>query len=52
MYKTFSKEMMEQWQYYVYIYVDPDTLEIFYVGKGNRAFSHLEDKSDTANNQG
>jgi uncharacterized protein len=31
--------------YYVYLYVDPETDEIFYVGKGkgNRAFDHLAD---------
>lgn len=35
--------------YYVYLYVDPRTNLPFYVGKGtgNRAFSHLSDKSES-----
>lgn len=35
--------------YYVYLYVDPQTDEIFYVGKGkdNRAFDHLTDSKDS-----
>lgn len=35
-------------KYYVYIYMDPDTNEIFYVGKGkgDRVFSHLNDTGE------
>jgi hypothetical protein len=34
---------------YVYLYSDPDSNEVFYVGKGkgNRAFAHLSDTSET-----
>ena len=34
--------------YYIYLYIDPDTHEIFYVGKGkgNRAFAHLSEISE------
>lgn len=44
----FSKEVISKLLYYVYIYSDPETDEIFYVGKGigNRAFSHLRDDGD------
>lgn len=47
--KQFSREVIDKLKYYVYIYSDPDTNEIFYVGKGigNRVFSHLTDSSDT-----
>lgn len=36
--------------YYVYVYTDPRSEEPFYVGKGkgNRAFSHLNDGSESA----
>ncbi|MDP8243625.1 MAG: hypothetical protein P9L94_06060 [Candidatus Hinthialibacter antarcticus] len=49
MLKKFSPEAIEQMKYYVYLYINPDTKEIFYVGKGkgNRAFSHLEDKKES-----
>jgi hypothetical protein len=45
----FTIEQTEFLKYYVYIYMDPDTKEIFYVGKGkgNRVFSHLNDGSDS-----
>lgn len=45
----FTTEQIEFLKYYVYIYMDPDTKEIFYVGKGkgNRVFSHLKDDSDS-----
>ncbi|MCM3325043.1 LEM-3-like GIY-YIG domain-containing protein [Cytobacillus kochii] len=47
--KQFSKEVINKLKYYVYIYSDPETGEIFYVGKGigNRVFSHLTDSEDT-----
>lgn len=40
-----SKALIDKLKYYVYIYSDPDTKEIFYVGKGkgNRLYSHLFD---------
>ncbi|MCA1025025.1 hypothetical protein LCM23_02905 [Cytobacillus kochii] len=46
--KQFSKEVINQLKYYVYIYSDPETNEIFYVGKGigNRVFSHLVSLED------
>lgn len=47
--KQFTKEIINKLKYYVYIYSDPETDEIFYVGKGigNRVFSHLNDLEDT-----
>ncbi|CAH0347677.1 hypothetical protein [Bacillus sp. CECT 9360] len=47
--KKFSQEVINKLKYYVYIYSDPLTDEIFYVGKGmgNRVFSHLTDSQDT-----
>lgn len=49
MVKQFSKEVINKLKYYVYMYSDPETDEIFYVGKGigNRVFSHLIDPDDT-----
>ncbi|WP_342545432.1 hypothetical protein [Lysinibacillus sp. FSL K6-4013] len=49
MYRQFSKEVINKLKYYVYIYSDPETEEIFYVGKGigNRVFSHLTDSEDS-----
>lgn len=40
---SFSKSSIEKLKYYVYLYSDPDTKDIFYVGKGqgNRCFDHL-----------
>jgi hypothetical protein len=45
----FSPEVAEKLGYYVYLYMDPDTNEVFYVGKGkrNRAFDHLYDETDS-----
>jgi hypothetical protein len=39
----FPKAVIEKLEYYVYLLIDPETDEIFYVGKGfgNRIFSHL-----------
>ncbi|WP_312471223.1 LEM-3-like GIY-YIG domain-containing protein [Neobacillus sp.] len=47
--KQFSKEVISKLKYYVYIYSDPETNDIFYVGKGigNRVFSHLNSSGDT-----
>ena len=48
----FSPAVREKLGHYVYLYIDPRTEEIFYVGKGcgNRAFFHLtrEDEGDVA----
>lgn len=45
----FTNSVISKLKYYVYIYSNPKTGEIFYVGKGkgNRAFSHLEDNSES-----
>ena len=41
--KSFSKKSIESLKHYVYALVDPETEEIFYIGrgKGNRGLSHL-----------
>ncbi|MFC2122752.1 hypothetical protein ACFLRP_03610 [Bacteroidota bacterium] len=41
------KEIAKKLRHYVYLYMHPDTNEIFYVGqgKGNRVFAHLNDSS-------
>lgn len=46
---SFSLKTIEALGYYVYVYSDPDTHKPFYVGKGkgNRAFNHLNDNSDS-----
>lgn len=45
----FSNSVLSQLKHYVYIYSHPKTNEIFYIGKGkgNRVFSHLNDKSES-----
>ena len=45
----FSTPVLNELKYYVYLYSDPSTGEIFYVGKGkgNRVFSHLEDTKES-----
>lgn len=45
----FTAEVLKKIRHYVYLYIDPSTDEIFYVGKGvgNRAFAHLDDKSES-----
>lgn len=47
--REFSPEVARKLGHYVYLYVDPITNDIFYVGKGrgNRAFSHLADTSES-----
>jgi uncharacterized protein len=47
--RKFSPSVINDLKYYVYIYSHPITGEIFYVGKGkgNRVFSHLDDKSES-----
>lgn len=46
--KKFSSEVINKLKYYVYLISDPSNNEIFYVGKGkgNRCFSHLNEKND------
>jgi len=45
----FKQEITEILKSYVYMYIDPRTHQPFYVGKGrgNRAFAHLTDESET-----
>lgn len=45
MLSSFSQKTIEELNYYVYVYSDPDTHKPFYVGKGkgNRVFNHLTD---------
>lgn len=47
--RKFSSPVINELKYYVYIYSNPKTDKIFYVGKGkgNRVFAHLEEKSDS-----
>ncbi len=49
MHSKFSPSVIEKLGYYVYLYINPLTDTIFYVGKGkgNRVFDHLEDDSDS-----
>ena len=45
----FTKNISDKIKHYIYIYSDPDTNQIFYVGKGNnnRVFSHLKADDDS-----
>ena len=47
--ETFTPEVCKKLRNYVYLYIDPITDEVFYVGKGrdNRAFFHLNDTSES-----
>ncbi len=47
--KEFSSKTIENLEYYVYIYSDPDTKEPFYVGKGkgNRVFNHMDQQGES-----
>lgn len=49
----FPGEISEKLNYYVYLYSDPDTNEIFYVGKGkgDRVFAHLSDTTESEKNK-
>ena len=42
----FSREIIKQMKFYVYLLLDPTSGEIFYVGKGkgNRVFQHFKEK--------
>ncbi len=44
-----SPKVIEQLGYYVYLYIDPLSGKVFYVGKGkgNRALAHLSDASES-----
>ncbi|MFU8828866.1 MAG: LEM-3-like GIY-YIG domain-containing protein [Phycisphaerales bacterium] len=45
----FTPKVIEQIGFYVYLYIDPRTEKVFYIGKGlgNRVFSHLRVKDDS-----
>ena len=45
----FAASVLKELKYYVYFYSDPETEEVFYVGKGkgNRVFSHLQDTNES-----
>ena len=48
----FPAQIQNNIKFYVYLYIDPRNDEIFYVGKGrgNRAFSHLREKTASEKN--
>jgi hypothetical protein len=45
----FPQAVASKLGYYVYLYIDPETQEVIYVGKGkgNRCFAHLDGKYDS-----
>ena len=51
--KEFVPKAIEELQYYVYIYSDPDTKKPFYIGKGkgNRCFNHLFQEGESEKNK-
>ncbi len=46
----FNTNVINELEYYVYVYSDPDTKKPFYVGKGkgNRCFDHMFQKGESA----
>ena len=46
---SFPADIIEKIGYYVYVYVDPFTDSVFYIGKGkgNRCFSHINNLDDS-----
>jgi hypothetical protein len=48
----FPPSIQDKIKFYVYLYIDPRTDDIFYVGKGrgNRVFSHLREKTVSEKN--
>jgi hypothetical protein len=46
---TFTAKVREKLRFYVYIYIDPRNGQPFYIGKGrgNRVFSHLNDRRES-----
>ncbi len=49
----FPSAVSSKINYYIYLYIHPDTDKIFYVGRGvkNRVFSHLADTSESEKTQ-
>ena len=47
--RIFPEEICRKLKHYVYLYIDPASGDVFYVGKGkgNRAFDHLDDRSES-----
>ena len=47
--RIFAEEICRKLRHYVYLYIDPASGDVFYVGKGkgNRAFDHLDDRSES-----
>ena len=45
--KSFSKKSIETLKHYVYALVDPESNQIFYIGrgKGNRGLQHLKESN-------
>ena len=39
---AFPSEVIKELNYYVYRLIDPRNGKTFYVGKGNRVFTHVE----------